>query len=91
MSDIVDRIRACETRPLVTLDEELAGNKRDADAWVELWKTLNDAANVIKSLRNEVRTQRNEIAALREERRAILGADAPPTWRNERADGGWIS
>lgn len=50
-----------------------------------------EAANVIESLRAEVRTQRQEIAALREERRALLGADAPPTWRNERADGGWIA
>ena len=32
---------------------------------------------VIESLRREVRTQRQEIAALREERRALIGADAP--------------
>jgi hypothetical protein len=36
----------------------------------------------IDSLRREVRTQRQEIAALREERRALIGADAPP----ERCD-----
>lgn len=54
-------------------------------------KQLEQAANVIDSLRAEVRIQRQEIAALREERRALLGADAPPTWRNERADGGWIA
>jgi hypothetical protein len=52
--DIEDRLRACETRPLVTLDEESAGNKRDAAAWVELWKTLQDAAKVIEGLRNHV-------------------------------------
>jgi hypothetical protein len=89
--DIIGRLRACETRPLVTLDEESGGSKRDQDAWVDLWRTLNDAASVIQSLRAEVRTQRQEIAALRDERRALLGADAPPTWRNERADGGWIA
>jgi hypothetical protein len=50
-----------------------------------------EAANAIESLRAEVRTQRQEIAALREERRSLLGGDAPPTWRNERADGGWIA
>jgi len=91
MSDIIDRIRACEKRSLVTIDEESVCRVRDADAWVELWKTLRDAANVIKFLRAEVRKQLNEIAALLEDRRALLGADAPPTWRNERADGGWIS
>jgi len=37
---------------------------------------------IIDALRLEVRTQRQEIAALREERRALIGADAPP----ERCD-----
>jgi hypothetical protein len=32
---------------------------------------------IIDALRLEVRTQRQEIAALREERRALIGADAP--------------
>jgi uncharacterized coiled-coil DUF342 family protein len=39
---------------------------------------MDEAANYIDSLRREVRTQRQEIAALREERRALIGADAPP-------------
>jgi hypothetical protein len=39
---------------------------------------MDEAANCIESLRREVRTQRQEIAALREERRALIGADAPP-------------
>jgi hypothetical protein len=43
---------------------------------------MDEAANCIESLRREVRTQRQEIAALREERRALIGADAPP----ERCD-----
>jgi hypothetical protein len=43
---------------------------------------MDEAANVIDSLRREVRVQRQEIAALREERRALIGADAPP----ERCD-----
>jgi uncharacterized coiled-coil DUF342 family protein len=43
---------------------------------------MDEAANRIDSLRREVRTQRQEIAALREERRALIGADAPP----ERCD-----
>jgi uncharacterized coiled-coil DUF342 family protein len=43
---------------------------------------MDEAASHIDSLRLEVRTQRQEIAALREERRALIGADAPP----ERCD-----
>jgi hypothetical protein len=43
---------------------------------------MDEAASRIDSLRLEVRTQRQEIAALREERRALIGADAPP----ERCD-----
>jgi len=33
---------------------------------------------IIDALRLEVRTQRQEIAALREERRALIGADSAP-------------
>jgi hypothetical protein len=52
---------------------------------------MDEAASVIESLRQEIRTQRLEVAALREERRAILGADSTPSWRNEQAGGGWIA
>jgi hypothetical protein len=38
---------------------------------------MDEAADVIDSLRLEVRTQRLEIAGLREERRMLLGADRP--------------
>jgi hypothetical protein len=38
---------------------------------------MDEAADAIDSLRQEVRTQRMEIAGLREERRAILEADRP--------------
>ena len=38
---------------------------------------MDEAADAIESLRQEVRTQRMEIAGLREERRAILDADRP--------------
>ena len=38
---------------------------------------MDEAANLIDSLRREVRTQRQEIAALREERGALIVADAP--------------
>jgi hypothetical protein len=50
----------------------------------------DEAADYIESLRREVRTQRMEIAALREERRAILGADDPPSPRNDNPGGGWL-
>ena len=52
---------------------------------------MDEAADHIDSLRREVRTLRLEIAGLREERRAILGADSPPSDRNENPGGGWIS
>jgi hypothetical protein len=52
---------------------------------------MDEAASMIESLRREVRTQRLEIAGLREERRAILGADSPPSDRNENPGGGWIA
>jgi hypothetical protein len=52
---------------------------------------LRQAADYIDSLRQEVRTQRLEIAGLREERRAILGADDPPSPRNDNPSGGWIA
>lgn len=51
MEDIVDRLRACETRPLVTMSEECKAVTRDPAAWVELWKTLNDARVEIERLR----------------------------------------
>jgi len=38
---------------------------------------MDEAADHIDSLRQEVRTQRLEIAGLREERRALLDADRP--------------
>jgi hypothetical protein len=38
---------------------------------------MDEAADAIDSLRQEVRTQRLEIAGLREERRMILEADRP--------------
>jgi len=61
-------------------------------AWEqEIGELLDEAANHIDSLRREVRTQRLEIAGLREERRAILGADSPPSDRNENSGGGWIA
>jgi phage shock protein A len=65
-------------------------------AWRELHLTrlgalMDEAADHIDSLRREVRTLRLEIAGLREERRAILGADSPPSDRNENPGGGWIS
>ncbi len=51
MDDIVDRLRACETRPLTTMSEECKAVTRDPAAWVELWKTLNDARVEIERLR----------------------------------------
>ena len=38
---------------------------------------MDEAADHIDSLRQEVRTQRLEIAGLREERRALVEADRP--------------
>jgi|LakMenE18May11ns_1017448.scaffolds.fasta_scaffold6739369_1 hypothetical protein len=61
-------------------------------AWEpDIGALMDEAANHIDSLRREVRTQRLEIAGLREERRAILGADSPPSDRNENPGGGWIA
>jgi cell division protein FtsB len=45
---------------------------------VEFQQELARLQAVIDSLRQEVLEQRREIAGLREERRAILGADRPP-------------
>jgi hypothetical protein len=71
---------------------DICARLRAEVAWEEdVGELLAEAADHIESLRREVRTQRLEIAGLREERRAILGADAPPSWRNEQADGGWIT
>ena len=50
-SDIVERLLACETRPLTTMSEECKAVTRDPAAWVELWKTLNDARVEIGRLR----------------------------------------
>jgi hypothetical protein len=61
-------------------------------AWEpEVGELLSQAADHIQSLRREVRTQRLEIAALRQEQRAILGADEPPRPLNEHPGGGWIA
>jgi hypothetical protein len=61
-------------------------------AWeADVGELLSEAADHIESLRREVRTQRLEIAGLREERRAILGADDPPSPRNDNPGGGWIA
>ena len=49
--DIIDRLRACETRPLVTMSEECGAVARDTAAWVELWCTLNEARREIAKLR----------------------------------------
>ena len=49
--DIIDRLVACETRPLVTMGEDSETLRRDAGAWVELWKTLQDARAEIAYLR----------------------------------------
>jgi hypothetical protein len=50
--DICERLRACETRPLTTMSEECRAVTRDPAAWVELWKTLQDARVEIERLRN---------------------------------------
>lgn len=49
--DTIDRLIACETRPLVTMGEDSETLRRDAGAWVELWKTLQDARAEIAYLR----------------------------------------
>jgi hypothetical protein len=71
---------------------DIVARLRAEIAWEpEVGELLSQAADHIESLRREVRTQRQEIAALREERRAILGADKPPRTLNEHPGGGWIA
>jgi hypothetical protein len=71
---------------------DIVARLRAEIAWEpDIGALMDEAANHIDSLRREVRTQRLEIAGLREERRAILGADSPPSDRNENPGGGWIA
>lgn len=49
---------------------------------------MDEAANVIESLRTEIRTQRQEIAALRAERDVVQAAERP--YRNEHPGAGWV-
>jgi hypothetical protein len=71
---------------------DIVARLRSEIAWEpEVGELLSQAAAHIESLRREVRTQRLEIAGLREERRAILGADDPPSPRNDNPGGGWIA
>jgi hypothetical protein len=51
MTDIVDRLKACETRSLVTMSEETGQLVRSSESWVELWRCLQDAAAEIARLR----------------------------------------
>jgi hypothetical protein len=70
---------------------DIVARLRSEIAWEpEVGELLSQAAAHIESLRREVRTQRLEIAGLREERRAILGADSPPSPRNDNPGGGWL-
>lgn len=55
---------------------------------VSAFDLMNEAANVIESLRTEIRTQRKEIAALRAEQAVVQGAERP--FRNEHPEGGWV-
>jgi hypothetical protein len=71
---------------------DIVARLRAEIAWEpEVGELLTEAAAHIESLRREVRTQRLEIAGLREERRAILGADDQPSPRNDNPGGGWIA
>ena len=71
---------------------DIVARLRAEIAWEpDIGALMDEAANHIDSLRQEVRTQRLEIAGLREERRAILRADSPPSDRNENPGGGWIA
>lgn len=56
--DILGRLRACETRPLTTMVV------RDPAAWVELWKTLQDARVEIDRLRAAIRRLAAQDATL---------------------------
>jgi hypothetical protein len=71
---------------------DIVARLRAEIAWEpDIGALMDEAADHIDSLRREVRTQRLEIAGLREERRAILGADSPPSDRNENPGGRWIA
>jgi len=59
---------------------DIVARLRAEIAWEpEVGALMEEAADHIESLRREVRAQRLEIAGLREERRAILGADRLPS------------
>ena len=59
---------------------DIVARLRAEIAWEpEVGALMDEAADHIESLRREVRTLRLEIAGLREERRAILGADRLPS------------
>lgn len=62
--DILGRLRACETRPLTTMTEECKAVVRDPAAWVELWKTLQDARVEIERLREAIRRLAAQEATL---------------------------
>lgn len=64
MSDIVDRLKACETRSLVTMSEETGQLVRSSESWVELWQCLQDAADEIKRLRDAIRRLTEQDATL---------------------------
>ena len=59
--DICQRLRDCETRPLTTMAEECTAVVRDPAAWVELWKTLQDARMEIERLRNGALSVRESV------------------------------
>jgi hypothetical protein len=57
---------------------DIVARLRAEIAWEpDIRALMDEAANHIDSLRQEVRTQRLEIAGLREERRALVEADRP--------------
>ena len=57
---------------------DIVARLRAEIAWEpDIGALMDEAANHIDSLRQEVRTQRLEIAGLREERRALVEADRP--------------
>jgi hypothetical protein len=57
---------------------DIVARLRAEIAWEpDIGALMDEAANHIDSLRQEVRTQRLEIAGLREERRALVDADRP--------------
>jgi hypothetical protein len=64
MTDIVDRLKACETRSLVTMSEETGQLVGSSESWVELWRCLQDAAAEIASLRLAIRRLAEQDATL---------------------------